>query len=66
MEALSRKLEFDKKGQMVFTFGDNWSLSVSIKVMEPARGYLKLHLWLMTRFNMLRELALSSITCVDG
>ena len=28
MEALSRKLEFDKKGQMVFTFGDNWSLSV--------------------------------------
>ena len=28
MEALSRKLEFDKKGQMIFTFGDNWSLSV--------------------------------------
>ena len=28
MEALSRRLEFDKKGQMVFTFGDNWSLSV--------------------------------------
>ena len=28
MEALSRKLEFDKKGQMVFTFCDNWSLSV--------------------------------------
>ena len=28
MEALSRKLEFNSKGQMVFTFGDNWSLSV--------------------------------------
>ena len=28
MEALSRKLEFNRKGQMVFTFGDNWSLSV--------------------------------------
>jgi len=28
MEALSRKLEFNNKGQVVFTFGDNWSLSV--------------------------------------
>ena len=28
METLSRKLEFNRKGQIVFTFGDNWSLSV--------------------------------------
>ena len=28
MEALSRRLEFDKHGQIIFCFGDNWSLSV--------------------------------------
>lgn len=42
MEALSRKLEFDKKGQMVFTFGDNWSLSVINKGYGASEGLFEI------------------------
>ena len=42
MEALSRKLEFDKKGQMVFTFGDNWSLSVINKGYGASGGLFEI------------------------
>ena len=42
MEALSRKLEFDKKGQMVFTFGDNWSLSVINNGYGASEGLFEL------------------------
>lgn len=42
MEALSRKLEFDKKGQMVFTFGDNWSLSVINKGYGANEGLFEI------------------------
>ena len=42
MVALSRKLEFDKKGQMVFTFGDNWSLSVINKGYGASEGLFEI------------------------
>ena len=42
MEALSRKLEFDKKGKMVFTFGDNWSLSVINKGYGASEGLFEI------------------------
>lgn len=42
MEALSRKLEFNSKGQMVFTFGDNWSLSVINKGYGASEGLFEI------------------------
>ena len=42
MEALSRKLEFNRKGQMVFTFGDNWSLSVINKGYGASEGLFEI------------------------
>ena len=42
MEALSRKLEFDKKGQIIFTFGDNWSLSVINKGYGASEGLFEI------------------------
>ena len=42
MEALSRKLEFGKSGQMVFTFGDNWSLSVINRGYGASEGLFEI------------------------
>jgi len=42
MEALSRKLEFNNKGQVVFTFGDNWSLSVINKGYGVSEGLFEI------------------------
>ena len=42
MEALSRKLEFDKHGQIIFTFGDNWSLSVINRGYGASEGLFEI------------------------
>tara|TARA_R110000744_G_scaffold162934_2_gene279583 strand:- start:720 stop:1013 length:294 start_codon:yes stop_codon:yes gene_type:complete len=42
METLSRRLEFGKHGQIVFCFGDNWSLSVINRGYGASEGLFEI------------------------